>query len=496
MSLQNSNAVIAKQTNFRMFTVQGTPWPDNAPQFRFCTLIQGLSQGLGDSETLRCPHPKFYGRWKIVGRTQDPPDDPEYSMVSRMPLASRTWSVTLAKEKGKITAYALGGESKRASRFEGFSKAIVIEGSQFTNLDIDPLMDLTEDTEINVTSDLTAEAWYEFGTPTISIYEPYNDVQIAKTTQVLYIPDETRKLEDRFIIFTASRPSDAAIVGNGAGQQSYVIWSTDLGATWNRRSIEGISLSDEGGTLRNPFLTLFKGTVVISSNSDVGYSYIPIEDILNNTGSWTRVAQLSGAGATWAYTFVDPSTDILHMAGHSGRHYIVEEPGDFTIVEGVPNAFPTAVAAKNNVVAVGRNDGDLNVSTDGGYNFTQLSTGQVSNPLSIVVEDRNHIAFSTVAGTFHYTSDGGVTWGTFVPSADNYLRILQSSPTLWWTSSNNRVGYNIAGGNANQWSYHVHSKNFVEVSNAHSDPGFPLLMASTGADNFGGDVQIVIARSF
>lgn len=420
-----------KTTNGRVFIVEGTPSFTRKPRLLSCGILGGISHSLGDVNSIKCPDPKVYGKFVTIGQTVDAEDDAESSLSSRMPLTRRTELISLARNKVPVTVFFHAGSTERADLFTRFKKGIILRLARFTNVEVDDLMSFDEDSEVNVSTDITFADWYEH------VPVSYGSVATTLTTRPItsvYVHDRSDTslpLEDRLLYF-------AGMAGD-AGNAGEVLWSRD-GATWTSVSYGGAAAAGN-----NVLVSVVDGYLVVFDYNTSGHWYISVEDLLAGLTTFTAVVN-----ATPSRGIANDSEDTVYVGDNAGNIYKMDDPTVATsLLYASGNATNVqALSACGDLIIAGDSGNNIYVSTDGAtFSSATAAAGAVT---TVLVRPNGEMAYGDATGVMQYSTNNGTTWVnigfTGSGTAANVVGFRNPTEEVLYFSHNGRLFQSVGGG--------------------------------------------------
>jgi len=220
-----------------------------------------------------------------------------------------------------------------------------------------------------------------------------------------------------FILYGMSFPAGQSNIGYACGMQytynadGVIVKTTDGGENWTQI----LPVSGDINGLQSIWFTDENTGFAVGWNN----YFIKTTD---GGASWTNV---SAGSNVWYYTdiqFWDENNGVAsaYQNGSDPGVYVTEDGGDTwtAATSGInTNIWAVDYAGENIVYAININ-GYLYKSTDGGYNWTQLSPpGAMLMGIDFVTED---FGVMGAEERIYATTDGGTTWTEFVTGYENF----------------------------------------------------------------------------
>lgn len=451
------NSKVVKNTQSRVFTIEGGANPGTAPLYQGYARAMGLAWPQGAITPVRIPSASIYDRFDVVATLQAQQGLPAMSIESRY---RQTLSdlLRLVKKGCAVDIQIHIGSCKAPNDFLGGwtdGHIIVLQGANATDYTTGDLgaLDSNERAMVMETVPFTGLDLFEIG--------PMTSALQAETLITDEIVDVT--ICDSVTCGSCGLPSDGcqvvfAVVSDASGSPGIpaaVIWSSDGGATWNKRGIFTLGLAE------TPTAIACVGTdLVVLTNNGVAHHWIPITDMINATGSWTKVT--TGYVATHGPNQI-VSVDRTHtwIVGDLGYIYFssdirsgvsVQSAGDLT-VQSLNAIDATDILT---IVAVGAANALL-TSINGGTTWSLVTGPAVGIALNTVAVSTDQLfQIGTAGGNLYYTRNAGLTWSlkAFPGSGSGVIRdVVMVNDTVGYMAHDTagfvgRVLRTIDGGNS------------------------------------------------
>lgn len=153
----------AKTGFSRVFLIDGGARPDHAPIYQSCLRAGGISKGFGDITTIYCPSPVAYDQFVEVDSYRGAAERATTSLMGRY-LADVASSLLRIAEQGcGADVHIHIGKCTDPTKFNTFTKAVVLEGAYVSSWSTDELGALSSDERnpVGETAEISAKSVYE-----------------------------------------------------------------------------------------------------------------------------------------------------------------------------------------------------------------------------------------------------------------------------------------------------------------------------------------------
>lgn len=369
--------------------------------------VEGLTAPeRGSISPVNMPDPSRRRAYRLVGRTEEPPDLPSYNLTltekhGKIPRA-------LGRIGCEINLYLSVGRCKDPSDpdrgWEDYWH--VLQGGIVSDKDHGARTSMTDDTPLQSSLTVTLADEYAVGALTFGAEATTNitaeaiDAVYGSIADCVDCGGET----DRIYV----------LMGPDSGSPSAapkVVYTTDGGDTWNDSAISGIGTSAQVAAIRQVGIYL-----VVLVPSEDAYYYVELNELTGAPGStWTKVAAGIDPAGTPNDMYVASPVEVW-LAGDGGYIYKIN---DITSGANVVNAGD---ATSENllritgdgdqvIVATGANGAIIKSEDNGDTWSTTTDNGGVADDITaIAVVTAKRYWFGTDAGEVWWTKNGGETW--------------------------------------------------------------------------------------
>lgn len=388
----------------RIFIIEGGARPDHTPIYHGQWKAGAVSWDQGDQTSIYVPDPNKYKAFKVVGKVEGEPSNPEMPIQARYDMdLSDLLRITKSKCDNDIQIHF--GSCKDPRSFNsGWQKIAVLAKARSTTYGTGDLgaLEPGERAAVNEEVTMSGEDYFEimsmaFGkeADTLTNYEVV-DVVIGASS--LSCTDTCETCQNIF-----------ALVDAAAGANAKVVYSSDGGVVWGSSEITTLPVA---ATVNS--MTIVGDNVVVVSHADDSIHWADIADLLAGTATWQEVTSgIVAAGSPVAIYSAAPA--YTWIVGDGGYIYFTDDPTSALTVQDAGAATTEDLNAihgidEDNVVAVGDNNAVV-YTVDGGGTWSSVVGPAVGVALNTVwMLDEGVWLVGSNAGRCYYTINYGVTW--------------------------------------------------------------------------------------
>jgi photosystem II stability/assembly factor-like uncharacterized protein len=358
--------------------------------------IDGGSMNVaGTSEPIYVPDPRRPGKYRLIARTQTPPDADEFTVnwyegIGGIPRP-------LIKPSCPYTFYELRSKCADPSDFyRGWESYVMIYSQGLIQGPIELGTRTSPDADDPLTDGTTLQAAAIYPAGALSFGEEAQTDVVVEVIDVVYGPQSCVACGDGSeAIYALTR----ANVGSPAAP-GQLIYSTDGGATWTTATITGIGTSAEPR-----YLDIAGGVLFVGTDATTLF-YTQLNTITGAPGTWSTVTL--PAAMTDVYV---QSPTAIYFTGASGTIYKT------TDIATAPTLLATVGASNlarihgngETVVAVGAT-GQVVYSLNGGTTWTDGTNTSSDDNTALFVVGPYAWWVGDDAGNLFKTEDGGISY--------------------------------------------------------------------------------------
>ena len=405
------DARLLKNSFTRVFTIAGGANPGAAPAYQGYGRAQTIAWPQGTVSPIRIPSRDRYDDFDIADILQGAQGLPSLGVQFRY-RTSISDIFQLVKNHCPVDLQVHMGKCGTPSDFNGGWKdghVLVLRlalPTDYTTSDLGAL-DSSERAFVMETVPWTGLDMYEIG--------PIVPALQAETLITDEIVDCV--VCDSVACGDCGLPSDGChvefnVVSDSSGSPGVpasVIYTTDGGLSYAKRFINTLGLAE------TPTAIKCVGTdLVVWTNNGLAHHWIPISDMVNGTGTWTKVTSgyVVAHGPTQAvstdatHTWICAAGGYIYFSSDIRSGVSVVSAGDLTTQDLNKISTPDI----ENVVAVGNSNAVLQ-SRDGGLSWVAV-TGPAAgvNLNAIAVSSSQLYVIGSAGGLLYYTINGGTTF--------------------------------------------------------------------------------------
>lgn len=402
----------AKSSFSRVQLIEGRARPDHDPSFQSCMKLAGIDKSFGDIESLQCPDPNNYGKFKEIGRIQGADERATSSLVGKYAADLASVLYKIGRRKCAVDVHLnFGGCGEDPTDNNDFSKKVILEDVMLTGWSTEDMGALTSDeaAKIDETSDISIGDFYEVLELTFSkkaedlVTVEVVDVVICDQVSCGECDEESDGCQKIFAITLNNNGSPAA--------PPDCVFSLDGGTSWFAHDIDSMATTEAPNAIE----CMGKYLVVVSDDTDSLHYADKAEFDGVTDPDWTEQATgfVAGRGprAIWAanphYAFIVGNWGYIYLCTDPTAGVTVLDAGTLTIssynaVHGISENFAVAVG-QDGVIAYTENGETWALAP-----ATPVGIGVHLNAVLVLSKDVWMVGTST--GRVYYTVDGGHIW--------------------------------------------------------------------------------------
>ena len=400
----------AKTGFSRVFLIDGGARPDHAPVYQSCLRAGGISKGYGDITTIYCPSATAYDQFVEVDSFKGTAERATTSLMGRYLADTASALLRIAEQGCGADVHIHIGKCTDPTKFNTFTKAVVLEGAYISSWSTDELGALSPDERNNVgeTAEISARAVYEVLPLTIG--EVASSVVTSEVLDVV-ICDAVACGECEEIstgcqhIYSISKPQTGS-----AGALPDIIYTVD-GSTWYADNIDSLS------TAQAPNSIACLGDYIVVTSHDacnLNYALKAEVDDVDFDETWIGITTGIVAGKCPLDSFRAIGGIYLYICGEGGYIYRTANPVDgVTVVSAGAATLEdlNAIMMYSDTFGVAVGNSSAVTYTEDGLSWVSV-TGPVGaanlNCVWCVSETTWFVGTSN--GRLYYTADKGDTW--------------------------------------------------------------------------------------
>jgi photosystem II stability/assembly factor-like uncharacterized protein len=393
----------------RIFLIEGGAGPGNAPSFQSCAVAGAVEQSFGDVTDIECPDPNRYGQFIKVGRIRGEVGRATTELMNLFDLNLRSEFLRLAKLGCRVDIQIHFGDCKDPSRFNEYSKALVLRDVVITNYATDPLgaMQSADQAKVNETVQVSATEIIEIGGTSFAkraediVTNEVVDVVNGSTQSCGDCDEPDNGCEKLFSVTIAA--------GGSLSTPADLVYSLDGGATWYAHDIDTL------GVAENPTGIEVMGDYVVVVSSDSNSLHYTDRDLISRTAdpAWTEVN--TGFVASKQPRDVTVSGNYMFVAGNGGYVYGTGDPttGVDVLDAGVAvidNLLAVHAMSEEYAVAVGNSGAVIRTTNQQTWAAVTRPVAPGINLTSVYMQSTDLWWVTASNGRLYYTTNGGTSW--------------------------------------------------------------------------------------
>jgi hypothetical protein len=401
----------AKTGFSRVFLIDGGARPDHAPVYQSCLRAGGISKGFGDITTIYCPSPVAYDQFVEVDSYRGAAERATTSLMGRYLADTASALLRIAEQGCGADVHIHIGKCTDPTKFNTFTKAVVLEGAYISSWSTDELGALSSDERnpVGETAEISAKSIYEilplsFGEVASSVVtNEVLDVVICDAVACGECEEISTGCQHIYAITKAA--------GGSGGTAPDIVWTTN-GSTWYATDIDELSaIQDPSG------IACLGDYICVVSNTAGSLCYATKADVDAYTGI---------GPADWSETtagFVGAPNDCfravggiyMYVCGQSGYVYRTDDPtAGVTVLDAgaatTEHLHAIMMLSDEFGVSVGANGAV--VYTEDGVTWTDVTgpVGAGTNLTCVWCVSETTWFVGTGSGALYYTLDKGANW--------------------------------------------------------------------------------------
>lgn len=399
----------AKTGFSRVFLTDGGARPDHAPSYQGCMRAGAVSKSYGDLTTIECPSEVQYDKFVEVDTVRGAEERATMDLVSRYLADAASVMLAIAERGCAVDAHIHFGECTDPTKFNTFTKALVLEGAYFSDWSTDDLGAISSDERNPVleTGSISAANLYEVMRLSMAevaasiVTNEVLDVTICDQVACGECEEDSTGCQHIYAISSAA--------GGSPGTPADIIHTAD-GSNWYADDIDTLGAAEDPSAVG----CVGDYVVVVSNASGSAHYALKSEvDDVDYDEDWTEIATgfVGAPNDCWRAV----GGRYLYIVGDSGYIYRTDD-----ITSGV-TVLDAGVATSDNLnavhmmsdefgVAVG-NNGAV-VYTEDGLSWSALTpfVGAGVHLNCVWVKDALTWMVGTSNGYLYYTVDKGTNW--------------------------------------------------------------------------------------
>lgn len=407
--MPGSSFVPVKNTQSRVFVIEGRARGDHRPDYESSLRMTGVSQDFGDITRIESPDPYNYGKFEEIGSTRGETGRPTAGLEGRYAMELKSALMKLATDGCAVDVQLHFGRCTDPSDFNTFEKALVLEQAYLTNFSTEDLGALSSGDEavVNESSDISAKMMYEvlkmnFGAKAGEIVtNEVIDVTICDAASCGDCDEESDGCNKIFAISLQA--------GGSPSTPADIIFSLDKGVTWYAHDIDTL------GAAEDPNAIACVGSYIFVVSEDSASLHYALKDEFDGVTdpAFTEVA----TGFVAAGGPLDASVvgNKVFIVGEAGYIYFTEDiTSGVTVLDAgtLTTSNLNAVHAYSEELVVAVGDNGVVMYTENGETFS-LATFPVAYGVHlncVWAKNKTEWWVGSSAGRLYYTLDGGGTW--------------------------------------------------------------------------------------
>lgn len=399
----------AKTGFSRVFLIDGGARPDHAPIYQSCLRAGGISKGFGDITTIYCPSPVAYDQFVEVDSYRGAAERATTSLMGRYLADTASALLRIAEQGCGADVHIHIGKCTDPTKFNTYTKAVVLEGAYISSWSTDELGALSPDERnmVGETAELSATTVYEV--LPLSFGEVASSVVTNEVLDVV-ICDSVACGECEEISTGCQKIYAITKAEGGSGGTAPDVVFTINGSTWFATDIDELSSAQDPSGI-----ACLGDYVCVVSNAAGSLCYTAKAD-LDGTGvpaDWSEIT--TGFVGAPNDCFRAVGGIYMYVCGDTGYIYRTSDPtAGVTVLDAgaatTENLNAIMMFSDAFGVTVGAN-GAVAYTADG-VSWTGITgpVGAGTNLTSVWCISETVWFVGTSAGTLYYTVDKGASW--------------------------------------------------------------------------------------
>lgn len=365
--------------------------------------IEGVTMSeSGDVNPIYVPDPHRIGRYRLVGRTIEPPDMFEASIVMMEQHGGIPKQLTTI---GCFNFYEATGRCKDLSDFgSGWSDYVLVySGAIVGEKDLGDRMSWDEDAAIEDELSLTISDIYPVGA--LAFGAEGNGVTLTRAISDITFGAGAGDCSGCGVGEEAERLY-AIHAGDGTATAAAVVYSVDGGQTWTSAAITGIAATEQPTAIRQ-----IGSYLVVVSPTAPGY-YVAELDEQGLPSAFQKVTAGFAVGSAPRAIYAAGASEVYFAAADGSVYRSTSLLAGVETLRGEEGTSEArAIGGYRETLVVANDEGVLLVSRNRGATWEVLADPTSDGELSaLAVLDERRWWLGTDSGELYYTLNGGATW--------------------------------------------------------------------------------------